>query len=128
MNFRYEKGLIWITIVIEYNGKKVQVDNCILDTGSATTAIDIDLVEFDYEKQPSTVKRLKGIGGGTQEVVGQLAERIIIGDLGIANIEVEFGDIKADLGINGFIGTDVLKHFDFFIQFSTNEILFAQHT
>lgn len=78
MNFRYEKGLIWITIVIEYNGKKVQVDNCILDTGSATTAIDIDLVEFDYEKQPSTVKRLKGIGGGTQEVVGQLAERIII--------------------------------------------------
>ena len=50
MNFNFRNGLIWISIDIEYEGENVKIDNCILDTGSATTAIDIDLVEFNYKK------------------------------------------------------------------------------
>ncbi|CAB1078236.1 hypothetical protein D1AOALGA4SA_5993 [Olavius algarvensis Delta 1 endosymbiont] len=41
-------------------------------------------------------------------------------------VEIEFGDIQADLGINGFIGTDVLRHFDINIKFSTKELYFKQ--
>jgi hypothetical protein len=40
------------------------------------------------------------------------------------NVEIEFGDIQAGLGINGFIGTNVLKHFDINIIFSTKELYF----
>jgi len=97
----------------------------LLDTGSATTAIDIDLVEFNYKK-PSFVKRLVGIGGGTQEVINQKVNKITIDQISLENVEIEFGDIQADLGINGFIGTDVLRHFDINIKFSTNELYFKQ--
>ncbi len=57
MIFNFRNGLIWISIDIEYEGENINIDNCILDTGSATTAIDIDLVEFNYKK-PSFVKRI----------------------------------------------------------------------
>ena len=77
MIFNFRNGLIWIAIDVEYEGENINIGNCILDTGSATTAIDIDLVEFNYKK-PSFVKRLVGIGGGTQEVINQEVNKITI--------------------------------------------------
>ena len=126
MNFNFRNGLIWISIGIEYEGEDINIDNCILDTGSATTAIDIDLVEFNYKK-PSFVKRLVGIGGGTQEVINQEVKKITIDQISLENVEIEFGDIQADLGINGFIGTDILRHFDINLKFSTKELYFKRH-
>jgi hypothetical protein len=123
MNFNFRNGLIWIPIDIEYEGENINIDNCILDTGSATTAIDIDLVEFNYKK-PSFVKRLVGIGGGTQEVINQEVNKITIDQISLENVEIEFGDIQADIGINGFIGTDVLRNFDINIKFSNKELYF----
>ena len=123
MNFNFRNGLIWIPIDIEYEGENIIINNCILDTGSATTAIDIDLVEFNYKK-PSLVKRLVGIGGGTQEVINQEVNKITIDQISLENIEIEFGDIQADLGINGFIGTDVLRNFDIDIKFSNKKLYF----
>jgi hypothetical protein len=123
MIFNFRNGLIWIAIDIEYEGENINIDNCILDTGSATTAIDIDLVEFNYKK-PSFVKRLVGIGGGTQEVINQEVNKITIDQISLENVEIEFGDIQADIGINGFIGTDVLRNFDINIKFSNKELYF----
>ena len=125
MNFDYRNGLIWISFVLEYDKKEVKIDNCILDTGSATTAIDIDLVDFNYRKS-SIVRRLRGIGGGIQEVIEQEVDKIIIGDAQITNAKIEFGDIREDMGINGFIGTNIFKYFDIHIKFSKNEIVFKQ--
>ncbi len=61
MIFDWKNGLIWISINIEYEGKNTKINNCILDTGSATTAIDIDLVDFNFQKF-AVIKRLHGIG------------------------------------------------------------------
>ena len=52
------------------------MDNWILDTGSATTPVDIELVDFNYRK-PAMIKRLFGIGGGTQEVIAQKVDKIL---------------------------------------------------
>ena len=112
---------------MEYEGKTVKVDNCILDTGSATTAVDIELVDFNYRK-PATIKRLFGIGGGTQEVIAQKVDKIIIDRTEIEDIEIEFGDIRADLGINGFIGNDILSLFTITIDYSRQEIDFENLT
>ncbi len=58
--------------------------------------------EFIVENIPyKIVKRLFGIGGGTQEVVSQNVGKVIIGGKELNNIEIEFGDIHAELGING---------------------------
>ena len=123
MRFESIEGLIWVSFELVYEGKVAKIDHCILDTGSATTAIDIDLVEFNYRK-PATIKRLWGIGGGTQEVVGQVVDKIILDQKELKQIEIEFGDIQADLGINGFIGNNILSHYRLTIDFKKREITF----
>ena len=121
MIFGWKYGLIWVNLDIKYDGKWYHIDNCILDTGSATTAIDIDLVDFNYQK-PAEIKRLRGIGSGTQEVVSQQLDSLIIGQSKLHDIEIEFGDIQEDLGINGFIGTDILSRFTLTIDFAQKTI------
>jgi hypothetical protein len=41
MKFELKHGLIWISFTIQYEKKEVVINNCILDTGSSTTAIEI---------------------------------------------------------------------------------------
>ncbi len=40
MKFEWKHGLIWISCELEYEGKTIKADQCILDTGSASTALD----------------------------------------------------------------------------------------
>jgi hypothetical protein len=46
MRFDWKNGLIWIEIEILYAGQSIKIDNCIVDTGSVSTAIDIDFVRL----------------------------------------------------------------------------------
>ncbi len=65
MNFEWRNGLIFVTLGIVYESNLINIDDCILDTGSATTAIDIDLVPFNFQKH-TKIRRLRGIGGGRE--------------------------------------------------------------
>lgn len=121
MNFNRKNGLIWVNIDLEYNENRHHIENCIVDTGSASTAIDVELVEFDY-KRPTQIKRLSGIGG-RQEVVSQKVESLCFGEIKVNNLYIEFGNLQNSYGINGFIGTDVLSKFYISIDFLKNEII-----
>ena len=125
MIFKWHQGLIWLSLDIIYENRKSRIDNCIVDTGSATTAIDIDLVKFNYRK-PTEIKRLFGIGGGTQEVVSQTIDAITIDNIKLENINIEFGDFYEDLGVNGFIGNDILSLFAINIDYFNKEIDFKK--
>jgi hypothetical protein len=124
MNFEFRNGLIWLPVEIQYDGLMVRIDNCILDTGSATTAIDIDYIQFNYCK-PAKIRRLFGVGDGTQEVVCQRIDFIRLGDDSIQNAEIEFGYFKSRIGISGFIGNDILSNFGVSIDFKNRNISFA---
>lgn len=121
MKFEYRNGLIWIPVFLDYEGKQIQIEKCILDTGSATTAIDINFVEFNYHK-PTFIRRLCGLGGGTQEVVCQQIDSLTIGKTQLKSIEIEFGDIEEGFGIQGFIGNDILSQFTVTINFIKQSI------
>ncbi len=123
MIFEWKNGLIWISINIEYEGKNTRINNCILDTGAATTAIDIDLVDFNFKKF-AVIKRLHGIGDGIQEVVSQKVEKFKIDQIELEDIEIEFGIILDDFGINGFIGNDILSRFIINIDYDKRTITF----
>ena len=109
-NLNGEKGLIWVSLNIVYEGQAFEIPECILDTGSASTAIDIDNVKFNYQK-PAKIKRLIGVGGGIQEVLSQTVDQVILDDQCVSNMAIEFGNLQGDMGINGFIGTDLLSQF-----------------
>jgi hypothetical protein len=123
MKFEWQQGLIWVPLTVVYGGTPIIVPNCIIDTGSSTTMIDIDLVEFDYHK-PALIKRLFGIGAGKQEVLCQQVDKVIINQFELEAVEIEFGTLKESLGINGFIGTDILSQFILTIDFKQKMIDF----
>jgi hypothetical protein len=125
MIFKWHQGLIWLSFDVVYENRKSRIDKCIVDTGSATSAIDIDLVKFNYRK-PTEIKRLFGIGGGTQEVVSQTIDAITIDNTKLENINIEFGDFYEDLGVNGFIGNDILSLFTINIDYFNKEIDFKK--
>jgi hypothetical protein len=121
MNFEQKQDLIWVPIEVVYEGKHIIIPDCIIDTGSSSTMIDIDLVEFNYKK-PAIVKRLFGIGAGKQEVLSQDVDQIIIDQFKLEAVQIEFGTIKENLGINGFIGNDILSKFIVTIDFNQQVI------
>jgi predicted aspartyl protease len=121
MNFEQKQDLIWVPIEVVYEGKHIIIPDCIIDTGSSSTMIDIDLVEFNYKK-PAIIKRLFGIGTGKQEVLSQKVDKIIIEQFKLEAVEIEFGTIKENLGINGFIGNDILSKFIVSIDFNQQVI------
>ncbi len=122
MKFTYHQGLIWIPIEIVYEGKCFRIENCIVDTGSATTAIDIDLVPFNYKK-PAVIRRLCGLGGGTQEVVSQTIDSFSLDAKKLQSVAIEFGDISPYFGIDGFIGNDILHQFTVELDFPNRELI-----
>lgn len=97
MNFVFKRGLIWVSITIVYEGQHIEIDNCIFDTGSATTAIGIDLIKLNYNL-PSKIKRLFGIGDGAQDVICQTLDAFGFKGMYLQNIEMEFGDLKGRSG------------------------------
>ncbi|HAI69491.1 MAG TPA: hypothetical protein DCM38_08655 [Gammaproteobacteria bacterium] len=123
MKFESHQGLIWVPITVVYGSTPIRVPNCIIDTGSSTTMIDIDLVEFNYHK-PALIKRLFGIGTGKQEVLCQQVDKVIIDQFELEAVEIEFGTIKENYGINGFVGNDILGQFILTIDFKQQIIDF----
>jgi predicted aspartyl protease len=123
VKFEWKQGLIWVNMTVIYGGKTIVIPDCIIDTGSSSTMIDIDLVEFDYHK-PAILKRLIGIGAGKQEVLSQQVDKIIIDQFELEAVEIEFGRIKENLRINGFIGNNILSQFIFTINFKQKVIDF----
>jgi len=107
--------------MMEYDGKRITIENCIFDTGSATTAIDMELVDFNYHK-PAFIRRLCGFGGGTQEVICQKTDRFLIDNAELEDVEIEFGDIQSGFGISGFVGNDILSRFSFSVDFFKQNI------
>ncbi|RKZ51340.1 MAG: hypothetical protein DRR16_05535 [Candidatus Parabeggiatoa sp. nov. 3] len=122
MQFIEHDGLIFIPIILGYNSKNYQVTDCILDTGSAGTVIDVDIIGFN-PKIPGILKRLHGIGGH-QDVVAQQVDFIKIENFGKENILVEFGDIKNSYGIKGILGTNLLLFMNIYLNFNQQEIEF----
>jgi len=70
----------------------------------------------------AVIKRLHGIGGGIQEVISQKVEKLKIDQIELSDIEIEFGIIRDNFGINGFIGNDILSRFIINIDYDKRTI------
>ncbi len=106
IRFELVGGLIILPIVFEYSTKvKVKAD-ALVDTGSAGTALDINLLKLDPSRA-SRIVELAGVGG-SQDVVIQRVDGINFVNKLISDFEVEFGDVSTKFGFNAIIGSDLL--------------------
>ena len=65
MKLRYEHGLLFTDIKIEYNGKKIDVKDVVVDTGASHTIIDPDAAHEAGIKAEADDKFITSRGLGT---------------------------------------------------------------
>lgn len=123
ISFRLFKGLLYIPVTITNKGQKLLLNNCIFDTGSAGTTFDTDEAAKTgiQSTLESKLKRLVTVGG-YQTVFTHCVETLLLGDKMLHKIEVEIGNLHSKFGIEGIIGTDLMRLFDWEIVFSQNKV------
>lgn len=109
MKLRYEHGLLFVDIKIEYNGKKICIKDIVVDTGASYTIIDPDTVHEIGIKAEASDKFITMYGiGGEHYAYRKNIDCIEIGDRNLNNISLDFGIIDEEGIINGLLGLDVL--------------------
>ncbi|OAA87800.1 retropepsin-like aspartic protease [Clostridium ljungdahlii] len=103
-------GLPFCTVSLSYNGKKISIDNVLLDTGSGGTVFKMDVVEeIDITiEDDDVIETISGVGG-SEFVYKKEVDSIALGDLELHNFKVEVGVMDYGFEINGILGMDFMK-------------------
>jgi predicted aspartyl protease len=123
MKIRLCDGLPFVSVVLEYQGQRLLMENTLLDTGSAGTVFATDkLMAIGLQYEPEdTVRRIRGVGGA-EFVFTKRIDSLSLGDLEAHGFEIEVGAMDYGFEIDGIIGMDVLTQVQAVIDLSRLEI------
>ncbi len=109
MRPRIEHGLPFVAATVEAGGRTVGLPRVLVDTGSAGTVLSIArLCEIGVGPSPDDViYTIRGVGG-TENVFMRRVARLALGDVEVADIEVEVGALDYGIPMDGIIGMDFL--------------------
>lgn len=105
IKLRYQDRLLFCSICIKIDGQVLNLDNVLIDTGSATTLINADYITLDGTEQ---IRNAQGVGG-YERILKKNISTIEINDVMINNIALSIGDMDYGIDIDLLIGLDVLK-------------------
>lgn len=110
MNLTIRYGLPFVTATVEYNNRILNLDNVLLDTGSASTIFHVEqLMAIDLRMEPDDmIRRIRGVGG-TEFVFAKRVNALSIGSLRVEKFEIEIGAMDYGFDMNGIIGLDFLR-------------------
>ncbi|OXM14755.1 retropepsin-like aspartic protease [Paenibacillus herberti] len=110
MNLIEEYGLPFVKITIEFRGKELELSRVLLDTGSASTLFNADLVGDIgiIPEENDIVDTIRGVGG-VEYVYTKFLDAIHFDGQSISQFQVEIGSMDYGLEIEGIIGFDFMK-------------------
>jgi hypothetical protein len=103
--------LLYTSISIVHDGKKVTIDDVIIDTGAFHTILApefLDELDVGFSEDDGLVKA-SGYGGTVCYSVRKKIDKILCGDIQLENIKLDFGDIDPNERVNGLLGLDFLR-------------------
>jgi hypothetical protein len=111
VNLTYKNGLLYTSLILYHDGKEVLVEDVIVDTGTFHTIISpVFLEELDTEVElDDEIVNAYGLGGGRCSSLRKRIESISIGEISMANMRIDFGEIDPQDRVNGLLGLDLLK-------------------
>lgn len=119
MKLKYEKGLIFMDLIIEYGGKCETLKNIVLDSGASHTIINPDSINNLDIKAEADDKFITMYGiGGEHYAYRKKIDSIIIADKKVDSVEVDFGTIDEEGKISGLLGLDMLLKVGAIIDFN----------
>jgi hypothetical protein len=109
MKLQIQNGLLYATVLLEHKGKKLSFDNVIIDTGSSGTVFSKSKVSTIglYQEPIDPSRKVHGVGGA-EFVFTKCIDSIMLDDLQVSNFNIQVGDMKYGLNIDGIIGLDFL--------------------
>ena len=122
MKFEFRGGLLYLPISVFYDSSIELIG--IIDTGSGGTAVEVDRFNIDLLSRNARTVTLRGVGG-KQDAFAQTVSSVKIGQHEAINFEIEFCDLKDDLGFEAVIGSDLLDKLGAIIDYQKKEIHFA---
>jgi hypothetical protein len=120
MKIQMEDGLPIISISIAYKGKRIQLDDVLLDTGCSTTIFDTDEVEeavLTIDRKNGRPKRMYGVGGQSELCYEQTVTDLEIDHFLLDSFQVQLGMTKETYGFNGILGADFMIKSGLIIDF-----------
>ncbi|WP_407271666.1 aspartyl protease family protein [Radiobacillus sp. PE A8.2] len=121
MKLRVENGLLIAKVDLEYQEKKITLNNVIVDTGCSDSIFDTDLLAeiglfVDYVNGMPTT--MYGIGGKGEVCNQQIVNGLSIGGRVLNQFPLQLGITKDLYGFDGFIGLDFMLETKMNIDFS----------
>lgn len=109
MRITLRKGLPHITATLAFQDRQIELENVLLDTGSAGTVFSTDkLAEIGLRYEPSdSVYTIRGVGGAEFVFVKHL-NRLAVDRLAVDDFAIEASALDYGFEISGILGTDFL--------------------
>jgi predicted aspartyl protease len=110
MQLTLKDDLPFTQVTLIYDGKRVDIADVLVDTGSGGTVFAAQAVApAGIEPEPNDVLyAIRGVGG-IETVFVRRVERLQVGEQGLADFEIEVGGMDYGFEINGILGMDFLQ-------------------
>ncbi len=109
MKITIKGGLPYVTAEITYRGRRIPIENVLVDTGSGGSVFQADrLLDEALDIEPTDrIREIRGVGG-SEFVVSKRVDRLRLGDFRIEDFEIEVGAMNYGFEIEGIVGMDFL--------------------
>lgn len=109
MEIRLDGGLPYVSVILFHDGRQMNLEKVLLDTGSASTLFSADnVMEIGLKlERNDTVHRIRGVGGA-EFVFSKRVEKLSLGQLQVKEFEIEVGAMEYGFELEGIIGLDFL--------------------
>ncbi|WP_340020788.1 retropepsin-like aspartic protease [Paenibacillus sp. FSL K6-1096] len=103
-------GLPFVSITVVFRGRKLKLERVLLDTGSASTLLNADIMQEIgmVPEENDNVDIIRGVGG-VEYVYTKYLDSIIVDEAILNNFQVEIGSMDYGMEIDGILGFNFLK-------------------
>ncbi len=122
MKIRMRDGLPFVKVTLIHQKTELEIEEVLLDTGSASTIFSYTLLEsagFEL-KSDDKLRQIQGVGG-VEYVFARRIDRLIMNDFEATDFEIEVGAMDYGFKINGIVGMDFLVKGQFLINLAQLE-------
>lgn len=116
-------GLPFCRVMLAYKGKSLVLDNVLVDTGSGGSVFKMDKVDeigITIEKD-DIIETISGIGG-SEFVYKKTVDKLVLGELDVADFTIEVGVMDYGFEIDGILGMDFLMEMGAIIDLAKMKI------
>ena len=111
MQLWLKDNLPFTTVTLGYRGQELEIENILVDTGSASTIFAADgLAAIQIIPLPDDILHtIRGVGG-SETVFSRVVDYVKVGEKRLAGLEIEVGGMEYGFEFDGILGMDFLTN------------------